>query len=167
VFIGRVKGLAELDRLLQTFDVRCCVIDAQPEQLLVSQWQQRHRPGRIWRCLYDDAERPEPRRVRDGIVKVARTASLDAATQDIRTRRNVLPRNAATLDAGDYVVQMLAPVRKLTEDARGTPRYVWTKGAADHHRHADNYDNIASQLAATQPSGVRPVVSNRRVFRAA
>jgi hypothetical protein len=176
VFIGRVRDFAELDRLLERYDVRCCVVDAQPEQLLVRQWQQRHRAGRIWRCHYDEADLPEPRRARDGVVKVARTASLDAATQDVRMGRNVVPRNAATLDGGEYVAQMLAPVRQLVEDRQGTPRYVWTKPPADHHRHADNYDKIASQLAKTQPTGARPVTLGEprrfapvggRIFRAA
>ena len=175
VFIGRVKTCGELDALMERYDVRCCVIDAQPEARLVREWQKTHRAGRIWRCLYTDDDVREPRKDHaDGVVRIARTPSLDDATEDILTGRNWLPRNTATLDDGDYAKQMLAPVRTLAEDARGNPRYVWTKPAADHHRHADSYDKIASRLcpeaAAAQPvtSGTRTFGSAlRRIFRAA
>jgi hypothetical protein len=147
VFIGRVRTLAELDDLLARYDVQCCVVDAQPEARLVREWQQRHPRGRLWRCLYTDDDLRDLRRdAAEGLVRVARTPSLDAATDAIRQGRNRLPRNVATLDGGDFVAQMTAPIRHLVTDARGNRRYVWSKPAADHYRHADNYDWLAGQL---------------------
>lgn len=147
VFIGKVKTLDELDGLLDRYDVRCCVIDAQPEAMLVRRWQGRHEPGRIWRCLYTDDDVRRPRKdAREGIVRVGRTASLDDALEDVLMRRNRLPRNARSLDHGDYVRQMTAPRRQAVDTPTGGKRAVWTSGAADHHRHADNYDKIASAL---------------------
>ena len=165
VFIGRVKRVAELDHLLERYDVRCCVIDAQPEALLVRKWQQSHERGRIWRCVYSENDLRELRKdPREGILHAARTPSLDDATQDIRMSRNWLPRNAETLDGGDFVAHMLAPMRTLVTGPRGTKRYTWTKPAADHHRHADNYDKLASQL--WQPRGTIKIVTGgaKRVF---
>lgn len=178
VFIGRVREPGELDLLLARYDVRCCVIDAQPEAHLVREWQKRHPPGRIWRCVYTDDDVREPRKdAREGIVRVARTPSLDAATEDILARRNVLPRNAATLDGGEFVQQMIAPVRTLVAGPHGTARYVWTKPAADHYRHADNYDALATRLwagrGADGAAGVlvaeprRTPLPAQRIFRAA
>ncbi len=147
VFIGRVKTTEDLDALLERYDVRCCVIDAQPEALLVRKWQQSHSRGRIWRCVYSDNDLHELREDRsEGIITAARTPSLDDATEDILANRNWLPQNAETLDGGDFIAQMTAPVRQIATDPRGNKRYVWTKGAADHHRHADNYDKLASRL---------------------
>jgi len=167
VFVGRVRRIDELDALLERYGVRCCVVDAQPEAHLVRTWQQSHERGRIWRCAYTDNDLREcTKDRRGGIVKVARTPSLDDATEDIRTERNWLPRNAATLDGGEYVRQMTAPVRVLVEDSRGNPRHVWTKGGADHHRHADNYDKIATQLS--KPAAATKILLGRpRIFRAA
>ena len=175
VFVGRVRSPDELDALMERFDVRCCVVDAQPEARLVREWQKAHSPGRIWRCLYTDDDVREPRKdVPQGIVRIARTPALDDATEDILSGRNWLPRNAQTLDDGNYAKQMLAPVRQLTEGAGGNPRYIWTKTAADHHRHADNYDKIASRLAPAPPAISIAVTGSRtfapsggRIFRAA
>ncbi len=154
VFIGRVREVGELDLLLARYDVRCCVVDAQPEAHLVREWQKRHPPGRIWRCVYTDDDVRELRKDhREGIVRAARTPSLDAATEDILSRRNALPRNAATLDGGDFVAQMTAPVRTLVTGPQGAQRYVWTKPAADHYRHADNYDALATRLRAGKGAG--------------
>ena len=175
VFIGKVKTLDRLDGLLDRYDVRCCVIDAQPEAMLVRKWQARHEPGRIWRCLYTDDDVRRPRKdAREGIVRVGRTASLDDSLEDILMRRNVLPRNARTLDHGDYVAQMTAPRRQTVETPTGGRRTVWTRGAADHHRHADNYDKIASALRQPDPATMvvtgarrRFPTGNGRLFRAA
>jgi len=54
VFIGKVRTPDDLDRLIERYGVRCCVIDAQPEALLVRQWQQRQPRGRVWRCVYSE-----------------------------------------------------------------------------------------------------------------
>jgi len=164
VFIGRVKAINELDALIERYDVRCCVIDAQPEARIVLQWQNDHEPGRIWRCVYTDDDVREPRKDRaDGIVRVARTPALDDATEDILSGGNWLPRNAETLDDGDYAAQMLAPTRQLVTDPRGNARFIWTKPSADHHRHADAYDKIASRLAPAAPA-VKIVTSGARKF---
>ena len=174
-FIGRVRTPEELDALMERYDVRCCVVDAQPEAHLVRKWQKSHSPGRIWRCLYTDDDVREPRKdAAQGIVRVARTPALDDATEDILAARNWLPRNAQTLDDGNYAKQMLAPTRQLTEGSGGNPRYIWTKSAADHHRHADNYDKIASRLAPPTPAASAVTAGSRtfapsggRIFRAA
>ena len=164
VFIGRVKNVEELDRLLERYDVRLCVVDAQPEALLVRKWQQSHARGRIWRCVYTENDLHELACDHaDGIVRAARTPSLDDATEDVLMARNWLPRNAATLDGGEFAAQMTAPVRQLIAGPHGSKRYVWTKPAADHHRHADNYDKIASQLWRPKPA-VKIVTGGGRIF---
>jgi phage terminase large subunit GpA len=167
VFVGRVQTIAELDVLLDRYDVQCCVVDAQPEARLVHEWQERHERGRIWRCVYSDDDLHDLRKdAVEGVVRAARTPSLDAATGDIRDGRNRLPRNARTIDGGDYIAQMIAPVRRLLTDARGNKRYSWSKPAADHYRHADNYDRIASQLWRP-PTATKIILGQPRIFRAA
>ncbi len=162
VYIGRVKTIKELDHLLERYDVRCCVVDAQPEALLVRKWQQNHRRGRVWRCVYSDNDLRELRKdSAQAILHVARTPALDDATEDILMGRNWLPRNAETLDAGEFVAQMTAPARQIVTAPNGTKRYVWTKPAADHHRHADNYDKLASQ--GCQPGGPVKIVTGGSV----
>lgn len=165
VFIGRVKTTDDLDHLIERYGVRCCVIDAQPEAHLVRKWQQSHPRGRIWRCTYSENDLRELRKDSRGcLARVARTASLDDATEDILMGRNWLPRNAETLDRGEFVEQMLGPIRELVTGPRGNKRYVWSKPAADHHRHADNYDKLASQL--WQPTRTIKIVTggDRRTF---
>jgi len=177
VFIGKVRTTDDLDRLLERYDVRCCVIDAQPEALLVRKWQQSHRRGRIWRCVYSENDLRELRKDHgDGVIHAARTPCLDDATEDILMGRNWLPRNAETLDGGEFAAQMLAPTRQLVSGPHGSKRYVWAGPPADHHRHADNYDKIASQLWTGDRRSVKIVTGGAartfkpaagRVFRAA
>ena len=163
VFIGRVKTVQELDALIDRYDVRCCVVDALPETRLIRKWQESRPKGRIWRCVYTDNELRELRREpKDGVIHVARTPSLDDATEDILMRRNWLPRDAETLDGGAFLAQMLAPARCLVATPTGGQRFVWTKPGPDHYRHADNYDKIAAQLEPAR-AAVRPMVTGTRL----
>jgi len=144
LYIGEVPTVEELDRLMGAYDVRCCVVDAQPETHLVKQFQARH-PGRVFLCRYDRERLGDPKIDHQaGIVSYDRTQSLDASHADVLERRNILPAEFSTIDGGEYAAQMCAPTRVLDDR---TGRYVWLEGSqADHHRHADNYDWIAGDL---------------------
>lgn len=164
VYIGRATSTDELDRLMERYDVRCCVVDALPESLMVRRWQQSHPKGRIWRCVYNENDLAEMQADHaEGVVRVARTPSLDDATEDVLLGRNWLPRDAATIEGGEFFAQMSAPVRVLVQGAGGAMRYVWSKPAADHYRHADNYDKIASKLWRPK-TAAKIITSGSRLF---
>ena len=152
-WIGRAPvKVDEIVGRLEKFNVRCCVIDAQPEaffcrELLRKLGRSKVRRHSVWLCRFAAGEDVrDPRKdSRERIVTVDRTQALDAATARIRGKKNRLPRQAASLLDGDYYRMMCEPKRVQQEDSRGKLRYVWTKGY-DHARLADVYDELAFRI---------------------
>ena len=142
-------GWSELPDIINQYDVDCGVIDRNPErekvdELLLSFPQ-------FWACEYylatgmDDIQVDEISR----LVKVDRTRSLDRSFTAVKQLDNLMPLNFRYIDNGDFLAQMEAPTRVLSETGviEKKVRYVWTEGnQADHYRHADNYEFLAGQL---------------------
>lgn len=145
---------------LRAYNVRSCVIDAQPEthfcrEILRELGRDATRRHGVWLCQFSGGFDPkDPHRdAKARIVKVDRTQIFDAATARIRQRRNWLPRNAQDLLGGEYYRQMEAPKRVVQESPDGDVRNVWTKGE-DHQRLADVYDELAYRLGGSQLAAV-------------
>lgn len=156
VFIGTVPTIEDLDALIRRFEVSLAVVDMLPETHLVKKLRDAHR-GRVYLAEFVDRAGREVTIKRDEfIVQVNRTEWFDRSHEDIARGVNVLPRDFETLDGGEFVRQMKAPTRKLTENARGEPRIVWDEGSEpDHHRLADVYDVIARELVRLGLGGGR------------
>lgn len=158
IHLGRYKTFEELHDLIARFRVRCCVIDAQPEERQAKQFQEDAKCD-VWLCRFKKYEGEGSRINRDEKnreVSVDRTYILDMATQQIMDRTNVLPIDSATALDGFYKKSMLANKRVLRFDARGNARYVWTKETNDHQRFADVYDLIATHLWGSPAESVDP-----------
>ena len=154
-WIGTVENPLELDRLMAEYDVACCVIDAAPELHLARSFAAKH-PGRVWLCQYPSAGTIREIQLdhAEMILKVDRTMSLDATFAELRSGRNILPANARDLDGGEFYEQMQASVR--VHNALKN-RYDWVEGSrSDHHRHADNYDWLATQIVGAGGFGHPP-----------
>jgi len=149
LFIGRLNGPEPCRELMRRYNVKCCVIDARPETRLAIQFQKELPRGVVWRAEFPSQETVKEvvKDAREGIVKMDRTAIMDAATADILQRANWLPKDAASLLKGEYYRQMKVPKRILLESESGQ-RYVWTKGT-DHQRLADVYDKLASVIGGS------------------
>jgi len=81
-----------------------------------------------------------------GTITVNRTESLDRSLSAYIHNQVVIPGSFRHIDNGEWVKQMMAPVRRLDIN-RNPPSYIWDEGnKPDHHRHADNYCQIASEL---------------------
>lgn len=157
-FVGRMKAMEPVLDLIERYNVTSCVIDAKPEIELARRFQRaaqdRFRKGArqwlVWRCNFvaDDTVRDAKKDEAEGVVSVNRTALFDAALEDIRLRRNVLPEDVATLLGGEYYRQMKVPKRQIEDTPSGT-RVIWTKGV-DHQRLADCYDKLADMVKPQQ-----------------
>lgn len=143
VFIGRVKGFEDLDRLMKEHKVLRCMISMQPEPHLVEKWRKQSHYGSVYRVnlLADGLSKPEwdcPTR----IVKVDRTYLLNSAYDEIRERRWLLQEDAASIDGGEFYAQLKAPSR-VRDLSTGELRYRWTEtGALDHYRYAHAFDHL-------------------------
>lgn len=153
LYIGTVP-LDEQDviNLLDQYNVGCAVIDAGPETMLVANLKARlniNGPIRIWSCTYtDQALRERSIMPEQARVAIHRTYAMDMSFADFRARRNLIPTDWRHLDGGGFFKQMCAP-KRIPEMRNGEPFWVWRAGSkndADHHRHADTYDWIASTL---------------------
>jgi len=151
VYAGKIRTVQhdEVFELMERYNVEKCVIDSAPELMLAQDIQDGAMMVNceVWLCRYgqEGGDRKRTLNVIDRSMTIDRTEALDRSYSQLRTKRNILPENYASIMDGEYVSEMCNPVRQIEEDAKGNPRYEWTKGK-DHQRHADTYDMLAHQL---------------------
>jgi len=121
------------------------VVDALPETKFVKDFIKRN-PG-WYRCFYGKQDNPNISlniNHKERKVNVGRTESLDASMAAHINHDLLIPKNFMSIDGGDYAKQMIASTRVYEEKSE---RFIWDEGnKADHHRHADNYENIAFDI---------------------
>lgn len=148
VCIGTVPGFKELSSLMKRYNVRACVVDANPETRKAVEFQGGQPKGRVWLCEYPNwgTEKKMQKILlnrKEGIVQVDRTQTMDDVLESYVMERTHLPQNAASVR--DFYAHMKAPQRVIQERA-GKPVAVWVHSVPDDYYHADNYDNIAREL---------------------
>jgi len=143
VFAGTVSGFPELERVVRDLEISVGVIDAMPETHSTREFC-RNNPGWI-ACYYNDLSKKKGKPdYKERTIVVGRTETLDASYQDYAMGKVVLPVAFRSIDGGDFLAQMTAPTR-IYDEAKN--KFVWDEGSRpDHHRHADNYEKIASGL---------------------
>jgi hypothetical protein len=154
VWIGEVDEFDEVDRLMKAYNIRCCVVDAQPETRAARDFCKRW-PGRAWMAYYYTGEKPPEvvqwKEAKDadtaGQVTIARTEMMDRVAYAHRENRDGLPANAHVIQS--FYKHMCAPVRVLVtrEKADGT-RYkvaVYMESGPDHYYHASVYERTARE----------------------
>lgn len=148
IWEGKVKQFEELDLLMRKYNVRFCVIDAQPERHSARNFAFRF-PGRVRLCFYStgasgkeihlsEANAPQP------TVSVDRTSWLDLSLGRFRNASIRLPIDVSP----EYRINIKSPARIYEKDSTGNPvgKYVEGKNP-DHFAHARNYAEIAYPLA--------------------
>lgn len=140
--LGEYGDWEELDRLMDEFNVACCVVDAQPEMRPARAFAQRH-PGKVFCCFYSEQQRGgyawnEAKQV----VTVNRTESLDDSQHVLLKGQVVLPKYCEVVETFAAHCNNLA--KKLEERDDGSKKYVYVKlSQEDHFRHAMNYMTVA------------------------
>ena len=155
-YVGTVRDWQALRALMPRYDVRRCVIDAEPEHHAAREFANEFR-GRVWLCNYPNTAtwiHAEPAVWNDpeNAVSAHRTLLLDAVAARIRERRIEYPRELLAI-AG-FAEQITAPIRVIERDAAGrdVARYVET--GPDHYAHAEAYCLLAATRVGAAPSGV-------------
>ena len=149
-YAGTCDTEEELIRTLIRFGVKTACMDADPETHTARRIQQKLRQRKIalWLVRYNTNVRLSGKKIdrKKGYITVNRTESLDKSLSGYIEGRVIIPFAYKQLDKGEWVKQMMAPVRML-DMKRNPPAYVWVEGNKDdHHRHADNYCHIAAEL---------------------
>lgn len=154
LFVGRATW-TELDTLAKRYNVQKGVMDADPETVMAREFCRNHAGWNMCRFNFHLSERQVVKKPKERLVQVNRTEIFDASMDSFLTQRVELPISYRSLDEGNLVKQMLAPVRMFVDSQPGKPaRFVWDEGGKpDHHRLADVYEYIATQLCGATDFG--------------
>ncbi len=157
---GKVPGekFEELDRLMRTWQVIGCVIDADPQINDARRFARRF-PGYVHLCRYRRGQTGKEVAVteEDGgspIATVDRTNWLDCTLGRYHSDRIQLPIDVSL----EYREHMKNLIRTYDKDENNNPRATYITTGSDHFAHALNYAEIALPFAAS-------IVTNRDVGR--
>ena len=145
-YIGIHKEWDELDKLMDDFNVSCCVVDALPEQRNARDFSNRFK-GRVWLNYYNDNQKGSYRwDEKEHIVQGNRTESLDNSHRVVEQGLISLPARSHSV-CETFAEHMHNCAKRLEEDPEtGAQKYVYIKiGGDDHFRHAFNYVCMARQ----------------------
>lgn len=148
-FIGTVPTWDEVGKLIKDYNVMIAVIDNAPETHAAKEFRDKHR-GVVYLCEYP----PNPLSTDmsidyvDSWIKIDKHQSLDDSLSAYLDGKVALPADYASIDKGNFVLQMKQPVRLYQEFGKGKIiKAIWDeRGKPDHHRHADNYEYIAFNI---------------------
>lgn len=149
-FAGTYNTPKELVQGMVKYGVRTACIDADPEQHTVKSLQGACRALGInlWKVRYNPSPLITDMKINRDNMSIAlnRTESLDRSLARYIHGQKIIPKSFRTIDRGEWIKQMMAPVRML-DIKRNPPQYVWVEGnKKDHHRHSDNLCNVACEL---------------------
>lgn len=152
---GKMPGdrFEDLDRLMREWQIRACVIDADPQINDARRFARRF-PGYVYLCRYRRGVTGKEVQIseEDGsapIITVDRTNWLDATMGRFHSNRIELPADLSL----EFREHMKALVRTYEKDEVGNPKAVYMSTGPDHFSHALNYAEMALPLAAGVCSG--------------
>ena len=146
--VGKLNSFSQLKTRLQSFDVDICVIDKNPEERKVREFQEEIFDDKMTKARIviwshkESTDIPLEFDNQKGIVRASIHLAYDASFSDVASRRNVLPANARTLINGQYYKEMCASIREEQHNNRKV-KIRWVETEADHQRSADAFDIIA------------------------
>jgi len=152
---GKLPGddFETLDPLMREWQIRACVIDADPQINDARRFARRF-PGYVYLCRYRRGVTGKELQVSEEdsgapIVTVDRTNWLDASMGRFHSDRVHAPADTSH----EFKEHLKALVRTYEKDELGNSRAVYLNTGPDHFAHAFNYAEIALTLAAGIGSG--------------
>lgn len=152
---GKLPGddFSTLDPLMREWQVRACVIDADPQINDARRFARRF-PGYVYLCRYRRGVTGKELQVSEEdsgapIVTVDRSNWLDASMGRFHSDRIHIPADTS-LEFKDHIKAL---VRTYEKDEQGNPKAIYMNTGPDHFAHAYNYSEIALPLAAGVVSG--------------
>lgn len=138
VFAGTLPGFDELHRLMERFNTVSIAIDSMPETRSVQEFISKH-PYKAWMVRYQQKITDMTRDEENRVLAIDRTQAMDRVMSFFRRRAYLLPKNAQSLDRGDYYRLLKAPTRIYNVDRNA---FEWI-GDPDHYFHAEVYCMLA------------------------
>lgn len=147
---GEFSGndFSSLDPLMYDWQVKACVIDADPQINDARRFARRF-PGFVYLCRYRQGLTGKEYQVSEEdsgapIITVDRTNWLDASLGRYHSNRVSLPADTSN----KFKEQIKNLARTYEKDAQGNPKAIYMNTGPDHYAHAFNYAEIAYPLAA-------------------
>ena len=142
VYLGVLQEFAQLDDLMEQFQVHRCVVDAMPETHITRAFANRFR-GRVWLNYFNENQRGSYRWDEgEYIVQENRTEALDASRKVIRDGRVILPSRSPLVE--EFASHLASDAKRLQEDPEtGSQVFRYVKTGTDHFSLAFTYDCIA------------------------
>jgi len=157
--VSRVTEWPELLDLARRYNVKSCVVDAQPERHKVEEFK-KIAPFDVFACFYSEHLKSFDSWDKDKrIVNVQRTEVFDA-THELVKKPGMLQLPAINDELKVYAHQMTRTVRVLEKnESTGTPiyRYRARGDKEDHYRNATNYYLLAAKKVGYAESKYKPV----------
>jgi hypothetical protein len=143
VHIGAHRDYAELDLLMERFNVATCVVDAMPDIHATRGFAKRHE-RRVWLNYFNEHQKGSPKwDPEQHIVQENRTEALDLSRAVIRERRVVLPRRIPIVD--EFAEHLTHDAKRLEEDPNtGAQAYRYVKIGINHFSLAFTYECLAA-----------------------
>lgn len=145
VYVNRVSSFEDLHDIAKRFNVKCAVIDMEPETRKVRDFRA-SQTYPVYLCDYQDRMKVSKKiDEKDGLISVRRTETMDNVHNIFTTSgRLEIPRRSLEIDR--YAIEMTNTAKVLQEDEiTGSRRYIYTKLGADHYFHATNYFILACE----------------------
>jgi len=145
---GKLLHFEELDKLMRTFRVQACVIDANPERRAALQFANKFF-GFVKTCFYGmgiNGKEIHVSQQEDHTISVDRTSWLDLSLGRYKRKTIEVPMDFDI----EYRNHLKALVRVYKKDKDGNPTGRYENGnKEDHYAHARNYAEIALQFATS------------------
>jgi len=160
--IIEVSTFAELDNLMEIYNVGFAVIDSQPEEKKARDFEAAH-PGRVrlirWGGEDQDEEIVDDEK--DGLLKVRRTWACDQTVAAFNSQLKLLPKHLPRT----YLRQVTAPYRIFEQTLKGQKRARYISQRADHFFFAECYDLTARKVRGGEAFGATIPPPKRRSRR--
>lgn len=141
---ARVSSFNDIHDLAQRFNVRCAVVDIEPETRTCRDFQKAE-PYEVWLCDYNDNPGTGTRwKEDDKTISSYRTEICDTSHHLVSKQgRLVIPRKCDEIE--QYALEMSNIAKVLEEDKEtGSRQYRYRKLGDDHYFHATNYFCLAA-----------------------
>lgn len=145
VHVAICREFSELDRLMELFNVRRCVIDGLPEIHSTRDFTRRF-PHRAFQGFFNEHQHGGAKwDDKAMIVHVNRTEALDASRMAIRNREVLLPRRLPQIE--EFALHMTRDAKRLEEDPEtGSKRYKYIRIGENHFSMAFTYVWMATSV---------------------
>jgi hypothetical protein len=142
-YMARVSSFNDVHDIAQRFNVKCAVIDLEPEMKKAREFQVAERYP-VFLCDYQDSVKSGAQwNEENGMVKVNRTEICDTTHDLVTPSALILPVRGEEVEV--FAKQVCNIAKVLQEDQEtGSREYRYRKLGEDHYRHSLNYLWLAS-----------------------